>query len=324
MNRINRNRKMRSTESIRNLLKETTLSIGDLIYPIFVTETTDDYKSIKSMPGIEQVPLGKLKEEITKIKKLGIQAVILFGVTNKKDELGSEAYSNQGIIQKAIRLIKSFDTDIIVIADTCLCEYTNHGHCGKINEKGELLNDESVELSTKVALSQALAGADIIAPSSCLDGIVHSIRSCLDKNGFEYLPVMSYAVKFASSFYGPFRDAADSTPEIGNRKSYQIPYTNKREAVRELESDIHESVDMVIVKPALNYMDILSEVRQETRLPVVAYNVSGEYAMVKAASQNGWINEKKIVMEILIGLKRAGADLIITYHAKEVAKWLNE
>lgn len=275
------------------------------------------------MPGVYQLSLDRLKEEMEEVASLGIQSVIVFGVPEHKDDVGSGAYHDHGIVQKAIAQIKQDFPELVVIADTCLCEYTDHGHCGLV-ENGEILNDESLVLLAKTAVSQARAGADIIAPSNMMDGFVAAIREALDQEGFTNVPIMSYAVKYASAFYGPFRDAAGSSPQFGDRKTYQMDYANRREALREAKSDVEEGADVLIVKPTLSYLDIVREVKNEFNLPVVGYNVSGEYAMVKAAAQNGWIEEKALVLEMLTSMKRAGADLIITYFAKDAAKWISE
>lgn len=306
---------------MRNLIRETQLTTNDLIYPLFVTEGQGIKNEVPSMPGVFQFSLDNLLEEVQEIKALGIQAMMLFGIPEEKDAIGSGAYADNGIVQQATQLIKQHFPELLVIADTCLCEYTSHGHCGVI-ENQEVDNDASLVLHAKTAVSQARAGADIIAPSNMMDGFVSAIRKALDDSGFTHIPIMSYAVKYASAFYGPFRDAADSTPEFGDRKSYQMDSANRREALREAYSDVEEGADFLIVKPALAYLDIVREVRDSFDLPVVAYNVSGEYAMVKAAAEKGWINEQSIVMEKLTSMKRAGADLIITYFAKDVATWL--
>ncbi|MCL2113563.1 MAG: porphobilinogen synthase [Streptococcaceae bacterium] len=322
---FNRHRRLRSSETMRSMVRENFIRKEDLIYPLFIVEGENVKKEISSMPGQYQFSLDMLEIEMQTIAQLKIPAVILFGIPDHKDALGSEAYNDNGILQKAIRQIKASHPDLLVIADTCLCEYTDHGHCGRI-EHGCVINDESLELLVKTAVSQAKAGADIIAPSNMMDGFVAAIRAGLDENGFENIPIMSYAVKYASAFYGPFRDAADSAPRTGpsDRKTYQMDPANRLEALREMQSDIEEGADFLIVKPALSYLDITRDVRNNCNLPVVTYNVSGEYAMVKAAAQKGWIDEKRIVMEQLTSMKRAGADMIITYFAKDVAKWLNE
>lgn len=322
-NQFDRHRRLRKTSAMRDLVRETILHTDDLIYPIFVKDGKEPKSEVVSMPGVFQFPLHELAEEIVTIQKLGIKAVILFGIPAEKDAVGTQAYHDHGIIQEATRLIKTKFPEIIVVADTCLCEFTDHGHCGVIQD-GEILNDESLELLQKTAISQAAAGADIIAPSNMMDGFVQIIREGLDEAGFQDIPIMSYAVKYASAFYGPFRDAAGSAPQFGDRKSYQMDPANREEALREAISDEQEGADFLIVKPSLSYLDIMRDVKNNTHLPVVAYNVSGEYAMVKAAAQNGWIDEERIVLEMLTSMKRAGASLIITYFAKDVSKYLNK
>jgi porphobilinogen synthase len=320
---FDRHRRLRQSANLRAMVRETHLHVDDLIYPIFVVEEKGVKREIPSMPGIYQFSLDRLNEEMDEVVQLGIKSVIVFGVPAEKDEVGSQAYCEHGIVQEAIRQIKANYPDIVVIADTCLCEYTSHGHCGVV-ENEQVLNDPSLELLVKTAVSQAKAGADIVAPSNMMDGFVAAIRQGLDEAGFTNVPIMSYAIKYASAFYGPFRDAADSAPQFGDRKTYQMDPANRLEAFREAESDVREGADFLMVKPALAYLDIIRDIKNHFHLPLVAYNVSGEYSMVKAAAQNGWINEKDIVMEMLIGMKRAGADLIITYFAKDVARWLNE
>ncbi|EAC2633822.1 porphobilinogen synthase [Listeria monocytogenes] len=322
-NQFDRHRRLRKTKTMRDLVRETVLHTDDLIYPIFVKDGKEPKTEVVSMPGVFQYPLHELEEEMRVVESLGIKAVILFGIPAKKDAVGTQAYHDHGIIQEATRLIKKSFPKILVVADTCLCEFTDHGHCGVI-ENGEILNDESLELLKQTAVSQAAAGADIIAPSNMMDGFVQVIREGLDEAGFYDIPIMSYAVKYASAFYGPFRDAAGSAPQFGDRKSYQMDPANREEALREAKSDEQEGADFLIVKPSLSYLDIMRDVKNNTNLPVVAYNVSGEYAMVKAAAQNGWIDEEKIVVEMLTSMKRAGATLIITYFAKDVSKYLNK
>jgi porphobilinogen synthase len=326
---IIRHRRLRGTRALRNLVRETQLSVDDLIYPIFVTEGEQIKEEIPSMPGVFHFSLDRLDEEITEISRLGIQAILLFGVPSHKDEMGTEAYAETGIVQKAIRTIKKVSPDLLVIADTCLCQYTSHGHCGIVHyceetKRADVKNDETLALLIKTAVSQAAAGADVIAPSNMMDGFVSAIRTGLDDAGFEHIPIMSYSVKYASAFYGPFRDAAHSAPQFGDRKTYQMDPANAREAIREAESDVVEGADILMVKPALAYMDIIRAVKENFELPVCAYNVSAEYSMVKAAAANGWIDEKAVVEEMLVGLKRAGADMIITYFAKDVACRLQE
>lgn len=320
---FHRHRRLRYTANMRALVRETHLHIEDLIYPIFVVEGEQKRNPVASMPGVYQISLDYLDNEMAEAVELGIKSVIVFGVPAEKDEVGSQAYCENGIVQKAIRQIKQKFPELVVIADTCLCQYTNHGHCGVV-EDGEILNDPSLELLAKTAVSQAKAGADIIAPSNMMDGFVAAIRHALDEAGYAHLPIMSYAVKYASAFYGPFRDAAHSSPKFGDRKTYQMDPANRLEALREAESDLLEGADFLMVKPALAYLDIIRDLKNHFHVPIVAYNVSGEYSMIKAAAQNGWIDEKATVMEMLTGMKRAGADLILTYFAKDVARWLRE
>ncbi|GAB1793701.1 porphobilinogen synthase [Priestia megaterium] len=318
-----RHRRLRNSVNMRALVRETHLHPEDFIYPIFIVEGEQKRNAVKSMPGVDQISLDYLNDEIQELVDLGIKSAMVFGVPAEKDAVGSQAYHDQGIVQKGIRQIKENFPDFVVIADTCLCQYTDHGHCGVI-EDGKILNDPSLDLLARTAVSQAKAGADIIAPSNMMDGFVAAIRHGLDEAGFEDVPVMSYAVKYASAFYGPFRDAAHSSPQFGDRKTYQMDPANRLEALREAESDVEEGADFLIVKPALSYLDIMRDVKNTFNLPVVAYNVSGEYSMIKAAAQNGWVNEKEIVLEKLISMKRAGADLIVTYHAKDAARWLSD
>ncbi len=320
---MNRTRRLRKNETIRSLIRENTLSVSQLIYPIFVTEQSDEKLPVESMPGIFQFPLGQVVDEVKTAVNLGIHTFLLFGIPAHKDEVGSGAYAENGIIPRAIRLIKSAYPDITVIADVCLCEYTSHGHCGLIKD-GEILNDETLPLLAKASVCYAAAGADIIAPSDMMDLRVAAIREALDQAGYTNIPILSYSAKFASAYYAPFRDAAHSAPGFGDRKSYQMDPANGREALREVEEDILEGADFVIAKPALAYMDVIKEIALHFNIPIIAYNVSGEYAMVKAAAKNGWIDEKRIVMENMIGLKRAGATAIITYHALDVARWLQD
>ncbi|WP_100405016.1 porphobilinogen synthase [Bacillus solitudinis] len=318
-----RHRRLRQSASIRNMVRETHLHTEDFIYPIFVIEGDNIKNEIKSMPNVYQWSLDLIDVEVAEAVDLGIQSIILFGVPSEKDDVGTSAHHDQGIVQKAIRQIKANHPELTVIADTCLCQFTDHGHCGVI-EDGKILNDPSLDLLAKTAISQAEAGADIIAPSNMMDGFVAAIRHGLDEAGFQEVPIMSYAVKYSSAFYGPFRDAAHSSPKFGDRKTYQMDPANRLEAIREAESDIEEGADFLIVKPALSYLDIIREVKDFSGYPVVAYNVSGEYSMIKAASQNGWINEKETVLEKLTSMKRAGADIILSYHAKDAARWLQE
>ncbi|WP_461243224.1 porphobilinogen synthase [Secundilactobacillus muriivasis] len=315
---FDRHRRLRSSAAMRDLVRETHLAKSDLIMPVFVDATITGKEAIDSMPGIYRFGLDSILDEIKEIVDLGIESIIIFGIPDHKDDLGTGAWEADGIVQQAIRKIKAAYPDLIVIADTCMCEYTSTGHCGIVKDH-EVLNDESLKYNTKTAVSQVEAGADMVAPSNAMDGFVAAIRAGLDEAGYENTPIMAYSVKYASSFYGPFRDAADGAPTFGDRKGYQMDPANRLEALREMTSDEAEGADFTMVKPAMAFSDIIRDVRNNTNLPLVAYNVSGEYAMVKAAAQNGWINEEQIVNEVLVGLKRAGADLIITYFAKEVA-----
>jgi len=315
-------RRLRRTDALRALFRETNVETGDLIYPLFVIEGNGVTEEIASMPGIFRYSVDLLPKEAEEIAKLGLPGVILFGIPRYKDELGSSAYHPEGIIQQAVQIIKGAVPELVVVTDVCLCEYTSHGHCGVV-VNGYVDNDQTLELLAKTAVSHAQAGADIVAPSDMMDGRVRAIRQSLDKNGFHLVPIMSYAAKYASAFYGPFREAADSAPQFGDRRSYQMDSPNWREALREVEQDIAEGADIIMVKPALAYLDVLRKVRDTFRHPLAAYNVSGEFAMVKAASQRGWLDEERAVLEILTAIKRAGADIIITYHAKEAAYWLS-
>ncbi len=314
-------RRLRQTENLRKLIRETTLSPDDFIYPLFVVHGKGIKKEIPSMPGNYQQSIDNIVKDAKEAYSLGIPAIILFGIPEHKDELASEAYSKKGIIQQAIKAIKDKTPELIVITDVCLCEYTSHGHCGVI-KNGKILNDPTLQLLAKEAVSHAKAGADIVAPSDMMDGRVAAIRSALDKEGFADTPIMSYAAKYASSFYGPFRDAAESTPKFGDRRTYQMDPANAREAIREAALDIEEGADIVMVKPALSYLDIIYRIKNEFNLPVAAYNVSGEFSIIKAGAKLGWIDEKRMMMEVLTSIKRAGADLILTYFAKEAAKLL--
>lgn len=320
---FNRHRRLRQSAALRSMVRENHVHVEDLVYPLFVVEGENVRNEISSMPDVFHLSLDNLLGEIDEIVSLGIKSVLLFGVPKEKDECGQGAYHDHGIVQEATRLIKESYPELIVIADTCLCEYTSHGHCG-IVENGKVLNDPSLKLLVDTAVSQAKAGADIIAPSNMMDGFVAAIRAGLDEAGFEDTPIMSYGVKYSSAFYGPFREAAESTPQFGDRKTYQMDPANRIEAFREAESDVAEGADFIIVKPGMPYLDIVRDVKNNFNVPVVIYNVSGEYSMVKAAAEKGWIDEKPVVMEMLVGMKRAGADIIITYHAKDVAKWLKE
>jgi porphobilinogen synthase len=313
---------LRRTEALRGFVRETRLSTSGLVYPMFACPGTNMRTEVSSMPGIFQQSVDQIVEECREVAGLGIPAVILFGLPDKKDEVGSEASDPNGAVQRAIEAIRRAKLDLLVITDVCLCEYTSHGHCGVI-EKGDVANDASVERLATAALSHARAGADIVAPSDMMDGRVGAIRKKLDANGFEDVAILSYAAKYCSGFYGPFREAAQSAPQFGDRRSYQMDPANAREALREVALDLEEGADMIMVKPALPYLDIIQRVRERFDVPVAAYNVSGEYAMVKAAARNGWIDEQRVVLEILTGIQRAGAEIVLTYHAKDVARWLN-
>jgi porphobilinogen synthase len=316
-----RPRRLRKNAQLRSMVRETNLTVNDLIYPMFVIHGKKVRKEIPSMPGNFQLSVDNLVKEAQTIHKLGIPAIILFGIPKIKDDVGSGAYDDKGIIQTAVRALKDKIPDLIVITDVCLCEYTNHGHCG-IVEDGEILNDPTLELLAREAVSHAKAGADLVAPSDMMDGRVGAIRDALDEEGFDEIPIMSYAVKYSSAFYGPFRDAAESPPSFGDRSSYQMDPANTREAMREAELDVAEGADFLMVKPALPYLDIIYRLREEFDLPLAAYNVSGEFSMIKAAAKLGWLDEKKVMMESLTSIKRAGADLILTYWAMEAAKVL--
>lgn len=319
-----RMRRLRRTQNIRNMVQEVQLNMNDYIYPIFVIEGQDIKNEIPSMPGIYQFSLDHLLEEVQRAVDAGVIAIMLFGIPVKKDECGSEAYNDDGIIQQAVRLVRAHYPELVISTDVCMCEYTSHGHCGLI--KGETVdNDSTLELLAKIAVSHAKAGADILAPSDMMDGRIGVIRDALDEAGYKDVIIMAHAVKYASSFYGPFRDAAESAPHFGDRKSYQMdPASGTRQALAEIALDVEEGADMIIVKPGLPYLDLVSEAYENTLVPVVAYNVSGEYAMVKAAAQNGWIDEKAIVMEMMLAFKRAGAKMVITYHAIDIGNWLKE
>jgi len=314
-------RRLRRSEALRALVRETKVEVRDLIYPLFVVEGKQLKQKINSMPGLYRFSNDLLAKEVEEIAKLGIPAIILFGIPQKKDEIGSSAYHPKGVIQQAIRAIKKTTPELLVLTDVCLCEYTSHGHCGVVVD-GYVDNDKTLELLAKTALSHAEAGADMVGPSDMMDGRVKTIRQALDGNGFQDIPILAYAAKYASAFYGPFREAAESAPQFGDRRSYQMDPPNWREALREVEQDIAEGADIVMVKPALPYLDVIRKVRDTFNYPLAAYSVSGEYAMVKAAAQQGWLDEKRIVMEMLTAIKRAGADIIITYYAKEAARWL--
>jgi porphobilinogen synthase len=311
-------RRTRMTETLRSLVRETELSLNDFILPLFVVPGKNIRKEIASMPGVFQLSVDELVRECREVQALGISAVILFGIPEHKDEMGSDAYNEHGIIQTAVRVIKKEIPDLIIVTDVCLCEYTSHGHCGVI-QGNEIMNDASIELLAQEALTHAQAGADIIAPSDMFDGRVKVIRDILDKNKFLNIPIMSYSAKYASGFYGPFREAAESTPKFGDRRSHQMDSANSDEALHEVEQDILEGADIVMIKPALSYLDIIRRVKDRFQMPTAAYNVSGEYSMIKAAGRNGWIDESRVMMEVLTSIKRAGADIILTYFAKEAA-----
>jgi len=327
-----RPRRLRHTPALRSMVRETEVTVTDFIYPLFVTHGEGVRHPIASMPGVFQLSVDQLAQEAEELAALGIPAVVLFGLPAQKDPIGLENFADDGIVQQAIRALKAANPDLVVITDVCLCEYTDHGHCGLLNDpaqqhahlaEGYVLNDETLALLGKVAISHAEAGADIVAPSGMMDGVVGAIRGALDQQHFEHIPIMSYAVKYASGFYGPFRDAADGAPKFGDRKTHQMDPANAREALREAAIDVQEGADFLMVKPALAYLDVIYRLRINfPELPLVAYNVSGEYAMIKAAAANGWLDEHTVVLEKLIGIKRAGADLIITYHAKDAARWL--
>ncbi len=314
-------RRLRRTETLRALVRENKVEVGDLIYPMFIVEGKGIKEEITSMPGIFRHSPDQLLPEIEEIARLKIPAVLLFGIPENKDETGSSAYHSEGVIQQAIRVIKKSVPELIVITDVCLCEYTNHGHCGIVSN-GQVDNDQTLPLLAKMSLSHVEAGADIVAPSDMMDGRVKIIREAIDKEGFQHIAILSYAAKYASAFYGPFREAAGSAPQFGDRRGYQMDPPNVREALREVAQDIAEGADIVMVKPALAYLDVIRQVRNTFNHPLATYNVSGEYAMVKAAAQRGWLDERRVVLEILTAIKRAGADLILTYHAKELARWL--
>ena len=320
---IRRPRRLRSSENIRNMVRENQVSLSDLIYPMFVCEGKGIKSEVTSMPGVYNLSLDKFAAELAGVVELKVPAVLLFGVPAAKDFEGTGAYAEDGIVQKAIKTAKAAYPGLYVITDVCLCEYTDHGHCGIVKD-GDVLNDPTLQLLIKTAVSHAKAGADMVAPSDMMDGRVGAIRDALDEAGFENIPIMAYSAKSASAFYGPFRDAAGSTPQFGDRRSYQMDPANGDEALMETALDIEEGADIIMVKPGLAYMDILRRLKDEFRLPTAVYNVSGEYSMVKAAAANGWVDEKRIVMEIMNGFKRAGADLILTYHALDVARWLKE
>ena len=317
-----RARRVRATETIRRLVRETRLTTDDLILPLFAVSGKNKKEPISSMPGQFHLSVDKMVDEVKQARDLGIPAVMIFGIPDKKDALGTSAYAKNGIVQQAVKAVKQKVSDITVITDVCLCQYTDHGHCG-IPDKNKISNDGTLDLLARTALSHAQAGADMVAPSDMMDGRVAEIREELDDNGFEDIPIMSYAAKYCSAYYGPFRSAADSSPKFGDRRTYQMDPANVREAIREVNMDVEEGADIIMVKPALSYLDVIASVRHEIDLPVAAYNVSGEYAMIKAADEKGWIDGKKVMMETLTSIKRAGADMILTYFAMEAAQKLN-
>jgi porphobilinogen synthase len=318
---IHRPRRLRRSEALRSLIRETCLTTANLIYPMFVCPGTKVRKEVSSMPGVFQQSADQIVEEAREVESLGIPGIILFGLPESKDPRGASSLHAQGVVQLAIEAIRKANLKLLVLTDVCLCEYTDHGHCGVI-ENGEVANDPTLEILAKQALSHARAGADIVAPSDMMDGRVAAIREMLDEHKFENIAILSYAAKYCSGFYGPFREAAQSAPQFGDRRSYQMDPANAREALKEVELDLEEGADMVMVKPALAYLDVIRRVRDRFDVSVAAYNVSGEYAMVKAAAQNGWLDEKRVVLEILTGIQRAGADILLTYHAKDAARWL--
>ncbi|MFZ5595600.1 MAG: porphobilinogen synthase [Bacillota bacterium] len=318
-----RPRRLRKNENLRRMIRENSLTVNDLVYPLFAVTGSGVKKPVESMPGVYNMSVDLLLEEVEGIQKAGIPAVLIFGIPDRKDECGSEAYSDEGVVQQAVRAVKKSFPDMLVVTDVCLCEYTDHGHCGLV-EEGCVQNDRTLELLSKTALSHVKAGADMVAPSDMMDGRVQAIRKTLDREGFFDIPIMAYSVKYASAYYGPFREAAGSTPQFGDRRAYQMDPPNSIEALREAAMDIEEGADIIMVKPALAYLDVVKLMKENFDYPLAVYNVSGEYSMVKAAALKGWIDEKKVVMETLTGMKRAGADIIITYHAPDVARWIRE
>ena len=319
-----RTRRLRASEALRGLVRETRVDPASFIYPLFIVEGRGVREPIGSMPGQFRLSTDMLAAEAAELSELGVRAVLLFGVPEHKDAEGTGAWLADGITQRAVDALKHADPSLAVVADVCLCEYTDHGHCGPLNARGEVENDAAIELLARTSVSLAEAGVDMVAPSDMMDGRVGAIREALDESGFAQLPIMAYSAKYASAFYGPFREAADSAPQFGDRRGYQMDPPNVREAIREVAIDIEEQADIVMVKPALAYLDVVRAVRDSTELPVAAYNVSGEYAMLKAAAAQGWIDEKRVMMETLTGIRRAGADIVITYHAKEAARWLRQ
>ncbi|MEX2613344.1 MAG: porphobilinogen synthase [Gaiellaceae bacterium] len=318
-----RPRRLRRTSALRDLVRETTLAPDDFVYPFFVVPGESVRNPILSMPGIDQISVDALAGEARELEALGIKAVLLFGIPSAKDALGVESHAEDGVVQRAIRALKDASPELVVVTDVCLCEYTDHGHCGVLDEDGYLLNDETLELLGRIAISHGEAGADVVAPSGMIDGMVGAVRAALDGDGLERVAILSYAVKYASAFYGPFREAVEVAPAFGDRKSHQLDPANAREAMRETALDVEQGADALLVKPALGYLDVVRQVRDRfPELPLAAYNVSGEYAMVKAAAANGWLDEREVVLEVLTGIRRAGADLVVTYHAKDAAAWI--
>jgi porphobilinogen synthase len=318
-----RPRRMRRSAALRDLVRETSLDASDLVYPLFVVPGEAVRTPVSSMPGVDQVSVDALEDEARELAALGLKAVLLFGIPGAKDPQGTESYADDGIVQNAIRALKAASPELVVLTDVCMCEYTDHGHCGLLDDSGYVLNDETLEVLGRIAVSHAEAGADVVAPSGMIDGMVGAIRGALDAEGQEGVAILSYAVKYASAFYGPFRDAAEGAPSFGDRRSHQMDPGNAREALREVDLDVEEGADALMVKPALGYLDVVRSVRERFgELPLAAYNVSGEYAMVKAAAANGWLDEQAAVLEVLTGIRRAGADLVVTYHAKDAAAWL--
>lgn len=320
-----RPRRLRRTAALRDLVRESTLAPDDLVYPLFIVSGRDVCNPVPSMPGVDQLSVDRLEAEARELGALGVKAVLLFGIPSAKDSVGTESHADDGVVQQAIRKLKDASPELVVLTDVCMCEYTDHGHCGLLADDGSLLNDETLEILARIAVSHGEAGADVVAPSGMIDGMVGAIRAALDAGGLEQVAVFSYAVKYASAFYGPFRDAAEGAPAFGDRKSHQMDPANAREALREATLDVEQGADALMVKPALGYLDVVCSVHERfPELPLAAYNVSGEYAMVKAAAANGWLDERAVVLEVLTGIRRAGADLVITYHAKDAAAWLQE
>jgi len=318
-----RPRRLRRTAALRDLVRETSLAPNDVVYPLFVIPGQDARRPVSSMPGVEQLSVDQLATEATELEALGVRAVLLFGIPAAKDPHGLESFADDGVVQQAIGALKDASSELVVMTDVCLCEYTDHGHCGLVDDDGDVLNDETLELLGRIAVSHADAGADVVAPSGMIDGMVGAIRAALDADGHRNVAILSYAVKYASAFYGPFREAAEGAPAFGDRRSHQMDPGNAREALREVALDVEEGADALMVKPALGYLDVVRSVRERfPELPLGAYNVSGEFAMVKAAAANGWLDERAVVLEVLTGIRRAGADLIVTYHAKDAAAWL--